>query len=165
VDDVNGGVIYPAGTTDDIPDDEAAPAANVQCAAPKPTRVLVADDDEAITEMMALAIEFEGYVPLVAANGRQALELARTHGPALVITDMMMPQLDGMGLITALRADAAACGTVAPPIVMMSALGPDHLLGAGPDAILAKPFRLQTLQEVLERFLGHAADDSSVACA
>ena len=76
--------------------------------------VLVVDDDAPIAEVVAEMIAFMGHRVHVAANGRHALELARAIRPALVVTDLMMPDLDGAGLIVALRAEAAAVGSLRP---------------------------------------------------
>ena len=73
-----------------------------------PGLVLIAEDEEPIAEVVATVVEDAGYTPLLAAHGREALELARAKQPALLITDLMMPYLSGAELIAALRSDAAA---------------------------------------------------------
>lgn len=77
--------------------------------------VLIVDDEEAIATTVALIVEEWGYDSLVAARGRRALELALAHPPALVITDLKMPKMDGAQLIAALRDELPAHGTPAPP--------------------------------------------------
>lgn len=123
----------------------------------EPALVLIAEDEEPIAEALAMLVEDNGYTPLVATNGRQALELARARHPALVITDMMMPYLDGVQLIAALRQDAAKDGLPPIPIILLSAAGLKRMLNAGADAILPKPFDLNTLEDLLHRFLDDAA--------
>lgn len=137
------------------PTPEAAPEAALEAVPePAPVYVLVAEDEPAIAEILALILAEAGYTALLAANGREALNLAHTDWPALIITDLMMPQLDGGGLIAGLRAAAATEGRPIPPIIVMTAfkrlLQPDM----APDAVLIKPFDLADLLALLERFLG-----------
>ncbi|HWE60989.1 MAG TPA: response regulator, partial [Chloroflexota bacterium] len=77
-------------------------------APPQDELVLIADDEPTIAEVVAALVTDAGYRAVVATHGRQALELAQTVWPALVITDLMMPVLDGAGLIAALQEAAAA---------------------------------------------------------
>ena len=81
-----------------------------------------------------------------AVDGADALELARAEPPDLVLTDVMMPRLDGFGLLAALRADPV---TVGVPVVMLSArAGEDGTvegLEAGADDYLVKPFSAREL--------------------
>jgi CheY-like chemotaxis protein len=116
--------------------------------------VLVVDDEWPITEILAGLIEDLGYTPVVAAHGRQALELARQRPPALVLTDLMMPYLDGAGLVAALRAAAAKDGRDAPPTVLISAAGAAAAAAAGADAVLHKPFDLDEVAHLLVHYLG-----------
>jgi two-component system chemotaxis response regulator CheY len=119
-----------------------------------PALVLIAEDEEPIAETVSYVVEDAGYTPLVAAHGRQALELARAQRPALLITDLMMPHLDGADLIAALRADAAADGLGALPVIVLTAAGLPQALAAGGDVVLRKPFELRELEALLHRFLG-----------
>ena len=66
-------------------------------------RILVVDDDENITNFMQAHLVSEGFQPLIAFNGIDALEMCMTHKPDLVILDLMMPDLDGFGVIAELR--------------------------------------------------------------
>ena len=68
--------------------------------------VLIVDDEAPIAEALALIVEEAGYATLTAFRGPAGLALAREHHPALIFTDMMMPQLDGAALIETLRLDA-----------------------------------------------------------
>ena len=119
-----------------------------------PALVLIAEDEEPIAETVAYVVEDAGYTPLVAAHGRQALDLARAQLPALLITDLMMPHLGGADLIAALRADAAADGLGALPVIVLTAAGLSQALTAGGDVVLRKPFELLELAALLHRFLG-----------
>lgn len=118
--------------------------------------VLIAEDEMPIAEALALLVEDNGYTPLLAAHGKEALALAREHQPELVITDLMMPYLNGLDLIAALRADAQASGATSPAIVLMSAARMPRHTPNGPDAYLKKPFNIVDVEQLLERFLGDA---------
>ena len=118
-----------------------------------PIVVLIAEDERSIAALVAEIVAEAGYLPLVATHGRQALDLAREQWPALVITDLMMPHLDGAGLIAALRTEAAARGSAAPPIVLMTAASLRFARAAEADVILRKPFNIVELEALLHRFL------------
>ena len=83
--------------------------------------VLIAEDEKSIADVVEQVVEDAGYRPLVALHGRQALALARDRWPALLITDLMMPHLNGADLIGALHAEAAATCRVVPPAILMTA--------------------------------------------
>jgi CheY-like chemotaxis protein len=115
--------------------------------------VLIVDDEAPIAEALALMIEEAGYTALTAFRGRAGLELAREHQPALIITDMMMPQYDGASLIAAVRAENEAAHRPPPHIIAMTAGGLRHAEAAGADAILSKPFTIDEVEALLRRFL------------
>ncbi len=124
---------------------------------PRTVLVLIAEDEEPIAEVVSMVVEDLGYTPVVAVHGRQALELARTEWPALLITDLMMPHMSGAELIAALRADAETQGRRTIPVILMTAASLAAARAAGADVVLRKPFDLSELEELLERFLdGHA---------
>ena len=116
--------------------------------------VLIVEDEAPIAEALILIIEDAGYATIIAAHGKEALELAREFRPGLVITDLMMPHLNGTDLIAALHADAKATGTKPPPVVLMTAAGPARTRDAGADAVLRKPFDITEIEALLWRFLG-----------
>jgi CheY-like chemotaxis protein len=88
---------------------------------------------------------------LAAVDGADALEIAAGDRPDLVLTDWMMPRLNGAQLLQALRADPA---TREVPVVLFSAyVNPTMSAGDGFDGYLPKPVRLAALQGLLERFL------------
>jgi CheY-like chemotaxis protein len=109
--------------------------------------VLIAEDDPAVATVLAMVVEDAGYVPVVASDGARALALARDRLPALLITDLMMPVLDGCGLIAALRCDGASL-----PSIVVTAV-PSRAAVAGADAVLAKPFHIGQLEALLARLL------------
>jgi DNA-binding response OmpR family regulator len=115
--------------------------------------VLVVEDEEPIAETVAIVIEDAGFTPLIATNGKEALDLLHDQWPSLVITDLMMPYVDGATLIAQLRIEAERRGELPPPIVLMTAAGPKRARAAQADIILNKPFDLDEIERVLHQFL------------
>lgn len=115
--------------------------------------VLIVEDEAPIAEALTLIIEDAGYRAITAAHGNEALELAREWHPDLVLTDLMMPHLNGKDLIAALRANAEANGVTPTPVVLMTAAGSAHTQGASADAVLRKPFDITEIEAMLQRFL------------
>lgn len=118
--------------------------------------VLIVEDEMPIAEALTEIVSDAGYRVLIAGNGRAGLDLARAEHPALIITDLMMPYLDGAGLIEALRADASDEGTPRIPIVVMTAAGRTFADRIPYDALLPKPFDILEVERLLGRFL-HAS--------
>lgn len=114
--------------------------------------VLIVEDEEPIAQALAFIIEDAGYRPVMAIHGKAALAVLQTCEVRLIITDLMMPQMDGAQLIAALHA-AAVPGQVLPPMVLMSAAGSRYLAATGADAVLPKPFDIADVEALLERFL------------
>ncbi len=115
--------------------------------------VLIAEDEEPIAQVLACVIEEAGYMPMLALDGRRALELAWRVFPAMAFIDFQMPQMDGGELIAALRDYAIENHLPLPPVVLMSALRHRMLAAAGADAFLPKPFDVVTVEDLLVRFL------------
>jgi CheY-like chemotaxis protein len=111
---------------------------------------LVVDDEAIIAETLAEFLAEFGYATLVAANGKEALALARQRWPALVFTDLMMPHLNGIELIAALRAEAAARRFNPPFIVLLTAAGKRAAERTGADMVLLKPFELEQIEQLLD---------------
>jgi len=108
--------------------------------AKKPARILVVDDEERNRRLLVAVLEAEGYSALEAADGAQALELARQSSPDIILLDIMMPGMDGYEVARALKVDTA---TKAIPIVMVTALDDrdSRLRGleAGAEEFVTKP--------------------------
>jgi two-component system chemotaxis response regulator CheY len=119
----------------------------------EPILILIADDEESIVELLATFVADLGYIALLAQNGQQALDLARERGPALIITDLMMPVMNGADLILALRAEAAAQGRASPPIVLLTAGSRRAASQLPVEALLLKPLDLAQLEQVIRRLL------------
>lgn len=123
--------------------------------------VLVVDDEFGTVEVLVAALEDAGYRVLTAANGRRALERLEENKPDLVISDFMMPLMDGAAMVAAMRANPSFRDI---PVVMMSA-APEAALRKhldGYEAFLRKPFRIPALLDVVrsifERTPGPARD-------
>ncbi|MFW6640046.1 response regulator transcription factor [Nocardiopsis algeriensis] len=118
--------------------------------------VLVADDDRAIRQSLERALQLEGYEVRTAADGVQALAAVHADPVDLLILDVMMPGVDGLGVARVLRAENDRT-----PILMLTARveTPDRVAGldAGADDYLAKPFELEELLARLRALLRRAA--------
>jgi DNA-binding response OmpR family regulator len=103
--------------------------------------ILVVDDDAKIVRLVRTYLEREGYRVVTAADGPAALQAIETYEPALVVLDLMLPELDGRAVIRAVRRDEEAGAT---PILVLSARGTtvDRIAGLeeGADDYLPKPF-------------------------
>src|SRR5262245_16668449 len=107
-------------------------------------RILVVDDDAWILRMVTTVLEKRGYEIHIAGDGEDGLQKARTLGPDLIITDVMMPRMDGWALVKQLR---AAPQLAFVPVIFLTALGSDEdrIRGfrLGADDYLPKPFRFE----------------------
>ncbi len=114
--------------------------------------ILVVDDEFSIVETLTDILVWEGYTVTSAPNGRLALEAILASKPSLLVVDFMMPVMDGLQLIAAIRADPALADL---PIVMMTAAFlPSPAVGeARWDAFLRKPFDVDALLKVIAKFL------------
>ena len=102
--------------------------------------ILVIEDQPDMRETITTILEMEHYTVVSAQNGRQGLEAAREEKPDLILCDVMMPDLDGHGVLQALRADARLAGT---PFIFLTARGEKRDLrtgmNLGADDYLTKP--------------------------
>jgi DNA-binding NarL/FixJ family response regulator len=102
--------------------------------------ILVIEDDPEMRRNLTTILRLEKFHPLPAANGRVGVQLAKTEKPDLILCDVMMTEMDGYGVIAALRADAE---TVTIPFIFLTAKGekPDIRTGMnlGADDYLTKP--------------------------
>ena len=111
--------------------------------------VLVVDDEPAILHAVADALLDEGYQVFKAANGAEALALALLETPLAIVSNLMMPHLDGIQLASELRRRGLEI-----PFVLMSANNEPP--GAPGLVFVSKPFELDHLLAVVERALGIA---------
>jgi len=112
-------------------------------------RILVADDEPHILNVVSFKLRNAGLEVITARNGQEALELAKSERPDLVIVDYQMPVLDGLEACIRLREEPA---TASIPVIMLTARGIDieqvELERAGINSLMAKPF---SPREVLAR--------------
>ena len=110
--------------------------------------VMVVDDEPDIRHLLRITLELAGYGVVEAAHGEAALEQVRRSPPQIVLTDQMMPRMNGGELIERLRAEET---TKAIPIVMISGT---RAAQAAADAALGKPFDPSELLVLVDRLTG-----------
>ena len=125
----------------------------------RPTRVLVVDDDPGIRNFLRMLLELEGYVVATVGNGLEALEAQRRDPAAIVLTDIFMPDVEGMETIVKLREEFPHA-----KIIVMSGGGAyggaDYLALArelGAARSLKKPFAPQDLIDAMREIAGQPA--------
>ncbi len=113
-------------------------------------KVLIIDDDPALLRLMAMAFQAAGFGVVSADNGRKGVRMAGAHRPDLVVTDIVMPDIEGIGAIRAIKQ-----GVRPPKVIAISGAGrsrgADYLSWAkhlGADEVLAKPFRMAELMKI-----------------
>jgi CheY-like chemotaxis protein len=114
--------------------------------------ILVIDDEQAILDMLEEILQDEGYTVLLVGNGQAGLEQAINAQPDLILTDLMMPVMDGRTFSRHLRAEPR---TARIPLIAMSAAYRPHD-GDAFDAVLAKPFNIDDVLTLI-----HAQLDGS----
>jgi two-component system KDP operon response regulator KdpE len=106
-------------------------------------KILVVDDERQITRMLRAALQSSGYEVLVANNGSEALKRFEIERPDVIITDLSMPEMNGIELTQAVRT------TSDTPIIVLSVRDTDVMkvaaLDEGADDYLTKPFSIQEL--------------------
>jgi len=126
---------------------DSAPAVHVATSAPAEARLLVVDDEPNIVELLSASLRYAGFDVASALNGREALKAVRDFRPDLLVLDVMMPDLDGFGLLRRLRSDGSRL-----PVLFLTARDgtEDKVTGLtlGGDDYVTKPF---SLEEVLAR--------------
>ena len=108
------------------------------------TRILVVEDDRSIARMLELELGHRGFAVRCAYDGPSGLEEALEYRPELVVLDIMLPGLDGVGVLRGLRREGNRV-----PVIMLTArdatLDKVHSLDAGADDYLTKPFDIEEL--------------------
>jgi DNA-binding NarL/FixJ family response regulator len=125
-------------------------------------KILVIEDEPEMRRNLTTILRLEKFQPLAAENGRVGIELARKEKPDVILCDVMMPELDGYGVIAALRAEAE---TVTIPFIFLTAKGekPDIRAGMnlGADDYLTKPVGKADLLAAIRSRLERAAQQST----
>ena len=119
--------------------------------------VLIAEDEEAMLELFGNVVEDLGHRTMRAQNGDEALLLAHTERPDLVVSDHMMPRRTGIQLLRALRSDADFASV---PFVLVSAARPQGLEEA--DTFLSKPVDVNEFEAAVQKALGSRAAGAKV---
>ncbi|HEV3049605.1 MAG TPA: response regulator [Longimicrobium sp.] len=120
-----------------------------------PRTILLADDHEDNRLALLTVLDREGYATLGAANGEQAVQVAREHLPDLILMDLAMPVMDGRTAMQTLKADPR---TAHIPIVVLTAMAltvdKDRLVSEGFDGLLIKPCMPPNLVAEVRRVVG-----------
>ena len=125
---------------------EAAPQSRPRLKHPdgSPIRVLVVDDEPTLTDLLQMALRYEGWEVKTASDGRKALALAREFRPDAIVLDMMLPDIDGMQVLSRVRQDGQQTA-----VLFLTAKDSleDRINGltAGGDDYVTKPFSLEEL--------------------
>jgi two-component system OmpR family response regulator len=150
------------------------PAASETAARPRltrvdgsPVRAVVVDDESTLTDLLQMALRYEGWDVRTAGDGRTALQLVREFKPDVVVLDIMLPDIDGLAVLQRLRAD-----NIDTPVLFLTAKDSldDRIVGltSGGDDYVTKPFSLEELVARLRGLIRRstltitAADDPEV---
>ena len=120
------------------------------------TLILVVDDEISIVDLLSMVLEGAGYQVTKAYNGQEALDCLASARPDVVISDVMMPVLDGRELCRRMQADPRSRSI---PVVLMSAIHIKHnLTGCNCAALLKKPFKFNEVLQIIAHLVKPAGD-------
>ncbi len=115
-------------------------------------RVLVVDDERAMREFLGVLLEKQGHTVIAASDGEQALRFVAQQAPDLIISDLRMPKLDGIGLLAGIRQQHPHL-----PVVLITAYASSEstieAMRLGADDYITKPFRIDEIRLVVEKAL------------
>ncbi len=132
------------------------------------SRILVVDDEPNITDLVSMALRYEGFEVEVAGDGRTALARSQSFRPSLIVLDVMLPDLDGFGVLKRIRADGHPVSVV---FLTARDATEDKVNGLtlGGDDYVTKPFSVEELvarvRAVLRRTTGGGADSGRLTFA
>ena len=116
-------------------------------------RILIADDEPGVRLIVSRLLE-EQYIVLEAADGEEAIGIAKGQQPALVLMDLMMPKMDGYAACSRIKSDQATKGI---KVIMLTAIGHElnrkYAEEMGADGYVTKPFTRESLLEEMRRLL------------
>lgn len=119
-------------------------------------RILIIDDDEQIRLILQQIMEWAGYEVTLAENGKVAMEVQRKTPADLVITDLIMPEQEGLETISQLKQECPELKIIA--VSGGGRIGPDAYLPAalelGADRVFSKPFEIESVLEAVKELLG-----------
>lgn len=117
-------------------------------------KILIVDDEPKNLKLLKDILEVSGYAVLVAGNGREAIDSALLHKPALILMDLNLPVLDGLSATKILKNNPE---TKDIPVLVLSGLGitedKDKVYSAGCDGYISKPFNLGELRSKIKEYL------------
>lgn len=127
-------------------------------------KILVVDDEPDALEVLGFKLKEAGFAPLFAKDGTRAIAAARDEHPALIVLDLMLPEIDGLEVCRTLRRDSA---TAAIPIIMLTARAAemDRVIGLelGADDYVTKPFSPRELVLRIKKLLARAPSAEEAA--
>ena len=125
----------------------------MQRSSPGGFTILVIDDDPIVLTTLAELLVAHGHRVLNAAKGREGIELARAERPDLILVDYHMPEMDGLAVVGALKADSATRGVPVVAFTSASATEANRLVRAGCIGFIPKPFEPGALPSLVAEFL------------
>ncbi len=121
-----------------------------------PIRAVVVDDEDSLTDLLSMALRYEGWDVRLAADGQKAISVIRDFRPDVVVLDIMLPDIDGLTVLSRLRADG-----IQTPILFLTAKDSvdDRVAGltVGGDDYVTKPFSLEELVARLRALIRRSA--------
>jgi len=122
------------------------------------TTILVIEDNHSILENLVETLDYAGYTVLAARNGEEGLTLAQANNPSIILSDIIMPKLDGFAMLEALRADPA---TAQIPVVFTTARADPESkkkgMALGVNHYIVKPFYTDDLLKTVKQALEEAS--------
>jgi DNA-binding response OmpR family regulator len=118
--------------------------------------LMLVDDDPQLCHVVSMFFELEGFVVVVAKNGKEALELLHETKPNVILLDVMMPEMDGLELCKQIRADKRLKEI---PIAVFTAneMREAEMTEAGADRFIVKPFSLDGLRITVDEMIASRA--------
>jgi len=119
-------------------------------------RILVVDDDLTLLDLLVDTLEAIGYQAVGVPGGFEALDKLKTESFDLIISDIKMPEMDGIELLKRIRSKYPQT-----PVLFITGVASDEIVGrALPDGFLAKPFRIEHIEEMIKRTLSYKDENS-----
>ena len=119
-------------------------------------KILVAEDSSSVRKFISFALKLDGYEVITAVDGMDALEQLPKHKIDMLITDLNMPNIDGIRLIKTIREDTEY--KELPIIILSSLSGEDDIntgMSAGANSYLIKPFNAKRIQYEISKYLSY----------